>query len=314
MIVLYTAIAVLCLLAITVIVAAYVCYFQTFYSSKKRRKSYYRLPRGDQYNAQREKLEALISETEALPYEKVCITSRDGLRLSGRYYHISDDAPLQIQFHGYRGTPTRDFCGGNKLARKCGHNTLMVDQRAHGESEGKTICFGAAERFDCLDWIDYAVKRFGDSRPIFLSGVSMGAATVLMASEFPMPDCVVGIIADCPYNSPEKIIKKVLRDMRLPAKLLYPFIKLGAIVFGGFNPDSADAVKAVRKSVKPIMIIHGEDDRFVPLQMSREIFEASNGNVTFHTFPHAGHALSYLTDPIKYEELIRKFISACLER
>lgn len=148
---------------------------------------------------------------DELTFESVFITSFDGVKLYARYYHVRDGAPLQIQFHGYRGSALLDFCGGNKLAREIGHNTLVVDQRAHGKSGGNTITFGINERYDCLSCINYAVERSGKETPIFLSGVSMDAATVLMASELNLPDNVIGIIADSPYSSPEEIIRKVCR-------------------------------------------------------------------------------------------------------
>ena len=195
-----------------------------------------------------------------------------------RYYHVRDGAPLQIQFHGYRGAALRDFCGGNKLARESGQNTLVVDQRAHGKSGGNTITFGIRERLDCLSWVKYANQRFSSGTPIFLSGVSMGATTVLMASELKLPANVMGIIADCPYSSPEVIIRKVCReDMHLPPALTMPLIRLGARLFGHFVLNESSAVQAVGNKNIPILLLHGEDDRFVPCDMSREIFDACTG-------------------------------------
>ena len=63
----------------------------------------------------------------------------DGLKLGGRYYHVRYEAPFVIQIHGYRGTAVRDFCGGNKFARESGYNSIVIDQRVHGESEGQ-VC------------------------------------------------------------------------------------------------------------------------------------------------------------------------------
>jgi predicted alpha/beta hydrolase len=82
--------------------------------------------------------------------EIVSITARDGTRLSGRYYHISDTAPLQIQAHGYRGHPLRDFAGGARMCLDAGHNLLLIDQRAQGDSGGKTISFGINLKLNLL--------------------------------------------------------------------------------------------------------------------------------------------------------------------
>ena len=223
-------IPVLALLIFTVLFA-YGAYRKTFYRRRRREEDIYvaldRLPENIALRTRQ-----LIGDLDGIEFEPVEIRSDDGLRLFARYYHVADGAPLHIQFHGYRSHSLRDFCGGNPLARDCGHNTLLVDQRAHGNSEGHTISFGIKERVDCLRWVEYATRRFGKETPIFLTGVSMGAATVLMATELPLPPNVVGVIADCPYSSPRAIIRKVIGDMGLPVWAAYPFVCIGARLFG----------------------------------------------------------------------------------
>ena len=210
-------------------------YRTAFYVTKKQRGQVLKLPHGEQYRSSAARTAELMAAMEAIPSEPVSIQSYDGTKLAGRYYHVRDGAPLQIQFHGYRGGAIRDFCGGNKLAREAGQNTLVIDQRAHGKSGGNVITFGIRERRDCLAWARYARERFGPETTIFLSGVSMGAATVLMAAELDLPENVAGIIADCPYSSPEGIIRKVCGDMHLPPVLAYPFVSLSAHMLGGFG-------------------------------------------------------------------------------
>ena len=301
------------LLLLSVLIAWY-SYRTAFYSPEKRKEDDYAIPKGEQYEKERQRMLSLIRQMDDIPYETVSVSARDGTNLSARYYHVRDGAPLQIQFHGYRGTALRDFCGGNKLARESGQNTLVVDQRAHGKSGGTTITFGIRERLDCLCWAEYAHQRFGSDTPVFLSGVSMGAATVLMASELELPTNVVGIIADCPYSSPEAIIRKVCReDMHLPPALVMPFIRLGARLFGHFDLKEASAVQAVRNTNVPILLLHGEDDRFVPCDMSREIFDACTGEKTRITFPGAGHGLSYIVDTKTYSEAVSRFVDQCLQ-
>ena len=299
---------------IVFVCAAWYCFRKVFYSPLKRRCDPYALPRGEQYQKERERMLSLIREMDEISYEPVTITAFDGTELFGRYYHVRDGAPLQLQFHGYHGAALRDFCGGNKLAREAGQNTLLVDQRAHGKSGGTVITFGISERQDCLAWARYAVSRFGADTPVFLSGVSMGASTVLMASELELPPNIVGIIADCPYSSPEAIMRKVcLVDMHLPPALVLPFIRLGARLFGHFDLREADAVRAVKNTDIPILLLHGEDDRFVPCEMSREICAACAGDIAIVTFPSAGHGLSYIVDTEKYENEVARFVSRCLE-
>jgi len=241
------------------------------------------------------------------PCEFVTVTSHDGLTLSGRYYHVKDGAPLDIGFHGYRSSPLTDFSGGSELSFRMEHNVLLVDQRAHGKSEGRTIAFGIQERQDLLKWVEYAVNRFGADLQILLYGISMGGATVLMASELPLPKNVKAIIADCPYAAPIEIILHVGKKMPIPNWLIRPFAILGAKIFGGFDLTETDARKAVNNTPVPILIIHGEADGFVPQEMS-DIVESNPEMVTRYTIPGADHGISYLVDAPKYRLIVTEFL------
>ena len=295
---------------ILVLTVSYYSYRRTFYSKSKNPSEYkVKIPEGEIYKKEYDRAIAFIKELDEIDHEKIKIRSRDGKTLAARYYHTADGAPVHIEFHGYRSRATTDFCGINIFVRDLGHNTILVDQRAHGESSGRTISFGIKERFDCLDWINYATNRFGKDTKIILSGLSMGAATVLMASELELPTNVVGIMADCPYSSPADIIKQECAKLKLPPKLVYPFIRLGAMIFGGFDPSAATAKEAVAKSKTPILIIHGEADDFVPSSMSREIYDACSSDKTLITIPIAGHGISYIIDRPKYEKAVEDFLN-----
>lgn len=296
---------------IGVLVLSRWCYRLAFYSPNRKEQDVYAIPPGKQYEKVADTMLKNIYEVTLLPYEQIYIHASDGTKLAARYYHFKDHAPVQIEFHGYRGNCIREFSGGHKLAEDLGLNVILVDQRAHGKSGGHTISFGIQERYDCKDWVNYARRRFGENTKIILSGVSMGAATVLMASDLKLPDNVVGITADCPYSSPGAIIRKVCKDAKLPAKLAYLFAGIGAFVFGGFRIWESSAIKSVRNTGIPILLIHGEDDRFVPCDMSYEIYKNCVGKKVCVTFPKAGHGLSYLTDPEKYRSAFRDFLILC---
>lgn len=298
---------------------AYYCYRRIFYAAPEKKNDPIKLPEGPKYLPKRERMTELIDQMCSVPFEQVYITSFDGLKLAGRYYHVNDGAPVHIQFHGYKSWACRDFCGGNKLIRERGFNTLVIDHRAHNKSEGDTISMGINERYDCLSWINYVCERFGNDVKIVLSGVSMGAATVLMAAELDLPENVIGIMADCPYSSPKDIIIKVCRDMKLPGGLLYPFAKLGAKLYGHFDLEAADAAEAAAHAKIPILLIHGEDDEFVPCTMSKKIydsFKAANpeSDIIFETFPGADHGMSFMEDEQRYVRLVDRALKLMDER
>ncbi len=288
-------------------------YKVTFFSPKKRSTT----PIMAKSEKDRELVLSMAVTAQSLKneeFEPIYIEGKDKTPLFGRYYHVADGAPLYIEFHGYRGEAYRDFAGGDMIFKTFGHNTLLVDQRAHGNSGGKSICFGVKERHDCLAWVEYATKRFGDI-PIFLVGISMGGATVLMASDLNLPKNVKGIIADCPYSSPKEIICKVCRvELKLAPMLIYPFIKLGAILFGGFNPNKASATESVKNTKIPILLIHGKGDTFVPYEMSEKIYECCASEKYIYTVEGAEHGMAFLYDMSKYEHTIKDFVDKQLCR
>lgn len=291
-------------------VISYIVYLIAFHSPDRVQNDDYNLPKMSE-EMQKMSME-LIRKLNERPYERVEILSFDGKRLYGRLYKGADGAPVDIAFHGYRGTPSRDLSGGADLYLSLGHHVLIVEQRAHKSSEGHTITFGICERQDCLSWIRYVNERFGEETPVMINGVSMGAATVLMASELALPGNVRGIIADAPYSSPEKIIRCVVKSMKLPAAPSMFFLRLGAFLFGGFTLNQASAEDAVKSARVPILIIHGEADDFVPCEMGRAIYMNNPKMIEFHTFPGAGHGLSFLKDRPRYEKIATDFVRRCL--
>ena len=297
----------ICLLTVVLLAGSWYAYRIAFYSPQKDRDQVVK-PKDPQYDPYRDEMRRIFHQLNDRPCEFVSITSQDGLKLSGRYYHVKDGAPLDIGFHGYRSHPITDFSGGTELSFQMGHNVLLIDERAHGRSEGNTISFGILERLDLLDWINYAITRFGKDVKILLYGVSMGGATVLMASDLALPENVRGIIADCPYAKPLDIILYVGKRTSFPNWLIKPFAILAARIYGGFDLLETDAEQAVKNTKVPILIIHGEADRYEPCEMSAEVALANPDMVQRFTFPGAAHGISYLVDTPRYHQIVRDFV------
>ena len=283
-----------------VLATSYICFYMTFYAPRKEETEEYPIPPGKIYEPHRETMVAWIKEARAMPHDDVSITSYDGLTLRGQYFEMAPDAPIELMFPGYRGVAERDLCGGVQRAFALGHNVLIVNQRACDKSGGRVITFGVRESRDCLSWIAYILERFGEGVHIILAGVSMGAATVMTAAGYDLPPQVVGIVADCGYTSAKDIICKVIRQKRLPAKLLYPFVRLGGRLFGGFDVEETSPIESMRRCRVPVFFAHGDTDDFVPYEMSVQNYEACAAKKLLFTVPDAGHGLSYLIDPDGY--------------
>ena len=302
-------------LLILFLLVCLICFLRVFYSPTRKTlgEDEFEIPSGEIYEVYREQMVKWMKEVRKMPHEKIAITSHDGLTLRGRYYETSPDAPVEILFHGYRGNAERDLCGGVARAFAVGRNALIVDHRGSGTSDGHVITFGILERRDALLWINEVIRRKGEDVPIYIGGISMGAATVLMVSgEKDLPENVKGVLADCPYTSAKEIIKKVIREMKLPADLLYPFVKLGARIYGGFDLEETSPIEATARASVPTIFYHGDTDDFVPHEMGVRLFEAcSSEKKRFIIVPGAGHGLAFSVDKDAYVANLRDFIEEC---
>ena len=292
--------AALCLLA------SFVCFMLVFYAARKPEPEF-PVPPGPAYVPYHEVMIEGMKRLRSHPHETFTTRSHDGLTLSGRYFEYAPGAPMEIMFHGYRGSADRDLCVGMDRAFALGHSCLIVDQRTTGGSGGRVITFGIREHRDCLAWVDFAVKHFGPDVKIILTGISMGATTVLLAAGEELPDKVVGVLADCGFTSSRAIIYKVSRQLHLPARIMYPLIRLGAWLFGGFDLEEKSAIDAMKRVKVPVMFAHGEQDTLVPCSMSWENYEACTAPKGIYTVADAGHGLCYLTAGEDYIRALREF-------
>ncbi len=296
-------------LSLLLLLVAYVCFYMAFYVPGRNKPvdDEFRIPPGKVYEPFRDTMVKWMKEVRALPHEEFTIRSFDGLKLCGKYYEYAPNAPIELMFHGYRGTAERDLCGGVQRCFALGRSALIVDQRGSGKSGGKIISFGINESRDCHKWVEFMISHFGTDVRIILTGISMGAATVMVAAGKPLPKNVVGVLADCGYTSPKEIIKKVIHRMKLPADLLYPFVKLGAKLYGGFDLEEASPIEAMKSCSVPIIFFHGEADDFVPCEMSKANYEACTAPKRILTVPEAGHGLGYLVDGKGYLAALAEF-------
>ena len=254
----------------------------------------------DQFEELKSTLNTHIEEYLSIPWESISVTSFDGITLKGRFYKRNNSNRAVIIFHGYKSNINKD---GSIIAKHCldrNFNVLVVNQRGHGESGGRSITFGIKERFDCRSWVSRVTEILGKDAQIILYGISMGASTVMMASSLEMPN-VKGIISDCGFSSPEAMLRSVLDSKGAPTKKVYPLLRLSALLFAGFDPNKTSAVSELKKSTIPIRIIHSDGDKFVPLEMGKECYRSSkSNNKELIIIKKAGHALSFFFDKDNY--------------
>ena len=229
--------------------------------------------------------------------ERFSIRSRDGLTLWGEFIPHADSRGIIAMFHGYRSTAHADFSAIAEDFYAMGFSLFLPDQRAHGQSEGRYITFGAKERYDCAEWITELNRRFGAETPIFLDGISMGCTTVLAATGLELPANVRGVIADCGFTSPAREIAHFTKDwLRAPKFPIYYLVALAARVRAGFSLKAFDTEKILEKCNIPVLFVHGTADKLVPVEMTKRNFEACAAPKRLVLVEGADHGESYLID------------------
>ncbi|MBR6784034.1 MAG: alpha/beta hydrolase [Clostridia bacterium] len=308
--ILWWILGVIAFIAVAVLAVAFGVFIHVFWfkSRKPLGDDEFEIPVGDIYEVYREDMINWVKAARTLPHEDFEIKSYDGLTLRGRYYECKKGAPMEILVHGYEGNSERDLSGGIERCFKLGRNALVVDQRAAGRSDGHIATFGIRERKDCRKWIDFCIEHFGNDVKIGITGVSMGAATVMMTAGVPLPDNVKFVLADCGYSSAKEIICKVISEMGLPVKLSYPFVKLGARLYGNFDIEEYSPLQAMQNCSIPVLFVHGDTDAFVPYSMSVSLYNACKSEKkALITIKGAGHGLAYPVARDEYVESLRRY-------
>ncbi len=311
--ILLTVLGISAFIAIFVLMPSYICFRLAFYVKRRKplREGYSdKIPNDAAFEPFREDMIRWINEMKTMPQKEVEIRSFDGLRLRGRYFELEPGAPIEILLHGYRSNSERDLSGGIARCFACGRSVLLVDHRASGRSEGNVVTFGIHESRDCADWVKFVLENIDANAKIYIGGVSMGAATAMMATAYDLPKNVVGILADCGYSSPKKIISKVIKQMHLPAVICYPFVRLGGIIFGHFDIEELSPEEAMGKCTLPVFFVHGDADDFVPCYMSEECYNAcASKNKYFLKMEGAGHGLAFPLNQDRYINEVKSFFS-----
>ena len=285
---------------------AYVLYRIIFHYSEKQRLAPGVLPESRMYAPWTERLLKSCREMDGASFEKLTIQAEDGLTLQGRLYEGEKEKPLILFFHGYHGGYQWDGFGFFRLFQEEGYSLFVAEQRSHGESSDRTITFGIRERKDVRRWAEYLTGRF-PGKTMFLAGVSMGAATVMMAETEELPVNVKGIIADCGYTSPKDIIKKNIRELHFPMWPTYALARFGARLYGHFDLEECSAMEGVATGKLPVLFIHGEKDSVVPYAMCESLYKACRGRKKRLTVQGADHAICSLVATNDYVQAILSF-------
>lgn len=245
--------------------------------------------------------------------QDVYVTSKDGLRLHGYWIPAKNPRGTILLAHGYRSTILVDFGLAFAFYHALGMNILVPQQRCHGESQGKFITLGVKESEDMLSWIDYHNRTFS-SYQMILSGLSMGASTVLYLANQKLPQNVKCIIADCGFTSPKAILDSVFRSVvHLPSDVSLWAANIFAKLIANFSLSEKDTRRVLKNARIPVLMIHGTADDFVPCSMTQEGFDACTAEKDLLLVEGAGHGVSFLVNKEAYTNKVIAFLEKHLD-
>ncbi|HLU23600.1 MAG TPA: alpha/beta hydrolase [Bacillaceae bacterium] len=245
------------------------------------------------------------------PFEELQMESRDGLSLVGYYLPAKEKTDKLVIFtHGYLGHAKQMGIYGQYYYEDLGYNLFMADARGHGSSEGDYYGFGWHDRLDLIDWTKLLVNKLGNETQIVYHGLSMGAATVLMASgEKDMSENVSAIIADSPYSSVYELFSyQIKRMFKLPPFPILDSTSLVTKALAGYSFREASSLKQVEKAEVPILYIHGKEDTFVPTNLAEELYEHTNSEAELMLVDGANHGESFVLEKEAYKERLNSFL------
>lgn len=256
--------------------------------------------------------EKTSSWLNSISKKEINIQSNDKLQLFASEFKLSNESNKWIILvHGYTSEQSSIYDIARHYSDK-GYNVLTPDLRAHGLSEGKYVGMGWLDKNDLLLWIDYLLKNYRNSE-IILHGVSMRAATVMMASGENLPTNVKLIVEDCGYTSVWDIFSF---ELKLRFNLsTFPVLNAASFITNvraGYNYKEASSIDQIKKSVTTILFIHGNADEFVPVNMAYKLYDNANINKELIIVDGAGHAESRLADEELYYGSIFSFIDKYL--
>ena len=240
-------------------------------------------------------------------HENVSVVSFDKTKLEGHYFPAENAERLIIAFHGWRSSWNYEFGQFSDFFSRNGCSVLYAEQRGQGNSEGNFMSLGILERYDCRAWAGWAKGRFG-SMPVYLFGISMGAAAVLMSADILPFGSVRGIIADSGYASVHGILEHVIKNnLHLSYTLRKDIADRICKRKMNIRLEDGCVKNSLENTEIPILFIHGLDDKFVPVEMTYENYKNCKSLKRLLIIPGAGHAASYSADREKYETAVRVF-------
>lgn len=236
------------------------------------------------------------------PCTRYTIRSDRGERLEGYYYQSGGKPAGRIAFivHGFRSDHLDAGGMYYEYYLRRGIDVFTCDNAAAGESGGTHVGYGVYESADCLKWLDFLIKTYGEDVRVLLHGFSMGGGTVVRMCDA-VPPQVKFIVADSAYTGGVDVLKPRIGAL---VHLLNVINRIAA----GYDLHDSDVRRHLARTRVPMLFVQGTQDRTVPSCMGRELYALCPGEKDFLWVEGARHVESMHRAPAEYEAKLDKFI------
>ena len=247
-----------------------------------------------------------------LPFEDVAFRSGDGVEIRGWWVPTSPARGTVVMVHGLNRSRI-EMVRRVPFVHENGWNALLIDLRHHGQSGGNATTFGAREKGDVEAATQWARARAPG--PVVLWGVSLGAASVMMAAaEDPQ---VRGVICDSSYRSLADTARhhlRLFRSFRWWLRLVPVWPVADEVLFwmgerGGFDPSSVDVIAAARQlNGRPALFVANSEDARMPKQIALDLQAAAGRDAEVLVVPGRSHGGAWRDGTAAYEAAARALL------
>lgn len=215
-----------------------------------------------------------------LTAEKISLTTQDGLHIVAYEVDIKAPKAMVIFLSGIHNPSVTAFYGHAKMLKENEYGSILLEMRAHGESDGDVIGLGYNEYLDTKAVVDYITGKYQEI-PIIVYGLSMGAATAINSiGEFSEID---GLISVSAYSAFEDAFCDNIVNMGAPmiyANIQKPFVKLYLTFKYGLRSLNFNPKNQIKKlGARPALIIHSTEDSQIPLTSFTKIMKNAPDHV-----------------------------------
>ncbi|MCA9253840.1 MAG: alpha/beta fold hydrolase [Phycisphaerae bacterium] len=244
-----------------------------------------------------------------LSFEDVAYPSRDGVRIAGWYIPSEDSDRAVVLCHGM-GADRTDMLDFALALHDGGYSVLMSDFRGHGASGGYTVSYGPKEKWDIISGVDYLKREHPDkSKHVFGVGWSMGAASLVLAAA--NDERIEGLYIDAVFASAMDMAKVLPSGAPPIYRQVTPYTAtVFACAESGVNLFGLDITEAIKQVNCPVMFVHGEEDKLIPIAQGRAVYESANQPKKWRSIPGAGHCGTIGIDSPNYEIQMIAFLDA----